>query len=113
MTLAWCVVGADKERLANKAAVRGLDGPLGPFLEPFEDLEDRDEEEPIESGVDLSLDALEKLRELFDLDEAEERLLSEGRLPLKRLKTLDDFLGTAWVFMTYLFHERDRSSRTT
>lgn len=104
MTLAWCVVGADKERLANKAAVRGLDGPLGPLLDPFEDLEDRDDVvDPGESGVDPWLDALEKLRELFDLDEAEERLLSEGRLPLKRLKKLDDFLGTAWVFMTYLF----------
>jgi len=113
VTLAWCVVGADKERLANKAAVRGLDGPLGPFLEPFEDLEDRDEEEPRESGVDPSLDELEKLRGRFDLDEAEERLLSEGRVPLKRLKKLDDFLGAALVFMTYLFHERDQSPHST
>jgi hypothetical protein len=64
-------VGADKERLANKAAVRGLDGPLGPRLDPFEDLEDRDDVvDPGESGVDPWLDALEKLRELFDLDEA-------------------------------------------
>lgn len=96
-------MGADKERLANKAAVSGLEGPLGPLLEPFDDLEDRDEEEPGESGFESLLDALEKLRELFDLDEAEDRLLSEGRLPLKRLKKPDNFLGTGLEFMIYLF----------
>jgi hypothetical protein len=104
------VLGAAKDLLASRAAVRGFAAPLGPlrleldevplealrlredFLEDSEGDEDRESAE--ELGESLDLDD-EELPESLDFDDGEPPLLNLPKKP-------DDFLGCL-ESMTFLF----------